>query len=222
MNIAELAKQNHIARRGLIAGLKHKVRPAKDRANQIYEARKTKVADSRSRLEFMQEIKRIPGFFPTPAKLVDQLIDSAELFPGCHVLEPSAGKGDLIKGIIGSGIVCSIVGVEINKTLRDKAQQLTPNPIHWGDFLEVEFNQQFDRVVMNPPFEKRQDQKHIEHAATLLKPGGLLVAICSSTTGERLSSIAEYVEPLPAGSFQRSERPTGVNTSLVVIRATNE
>ena len=43
----------------------------------------------------------------------------------------------------------------------------------------------YDRIVMNPPFEKRQDTRHIDHALDLLAPGGRLVAIASGSFESR-------------------------------------
>lgn len=49
-------------------------------------------------------------------------------------------------------------------------------PIH-GDFLTADLDGPFDRIVMNPPFEGRQDVRHVAHAFDLLAPGGRLVAV---------------------------------------------
>ncbi len=38
----------------------------------------------------------------------------------------------------------------------------------------------FDRVVMNPPFERQQDIDHVSRAAGMLKPGGRLVSVMSA------------------------------------------
>lgn len=89
---------------------------------------------------------------------------------------------------------------------------------------------QFDRIVMNPPFERGQDMDHVRHAFDLLKPGGRLVAIMSEgsfgrgdkkATGFRewLDEQKRKVEKLPEGSFtgKDSQRQTGVATRVVVI-----
>ena len=49
----------------------------------------------------------------------------------------------------------------------------------------IGFRCQFERVVMNPPFNKGQDLKHIAHAVThWLRPGGQLVAVMLPHTDE--------------------------------------
>ncbi|WP_390884721.1 hypothetical protein [Hafnia alvei] len=37
---------------------------------------------------------------------------------------------------------------------------------------------QYDKIIMNPPFNHAQDIRHIQRALSLLKPEGLLTAIC--------------------------------------------
>ena len=52
--------------------------------------------------------------------------------------------------------------------------------VHAGDFLEMNGSiGDFDRIVMNPPFERGADIRHIRHAYEHLRPGGRLVAICA-------------------------------------------
>ena len=72
-------------------------------------------------------------------------------------------------------------------------------------------------LIMNPPFENAVDIKHINHALTMLKPGGRLVALCTNGPRQREAflDMAEYWEDLPAGSFK--EAGTGVNVALMVI-----
>ncbi len=38
--------------------------------------------------------------------------------------------------------------------------------------------QYYSRVIMNPPFSHGQDIRHILRAFSLLRPGGVLVAVC--------------------------------------------
>ena len=76
---------------------------------------------------------------------------------------------------------------------------------------------------MNPPFANGQDIKHIRHAATMLKPGGRLVAICANGPRQN-DQLRPWVEqhqgqwhPLPAETFAVSG--TSVNTVLLSIEA---
>lgn len=48
------------------------------------------------------------------------------------------------------------------------------------DFTELDTTLRFDAVIMNPPFSRRQDVRHITKAMSMLKPGGRLAAIASA------------------------------------------
>jgi len=124
---------------------------------------------------------KIPGFFPTPTPVADQMVREAGLDPKnplVRILEPSAGRGDLADAIakeIGpGGIDCC----EVNHTLREMLSE-TYAVFSEGDFLNMEPMAIYDAVLMNPPFERRQDADHIAHAYRFLSPGGVLVALCS-------------------------------------------
>jgi 16S rRNA G1207 methylase RsmC len=89
--------------------------------------------------------------------------------------------------------------------------------------MEWEPGAQFDRVLMNPPFEKGGDVKHIQRAFGMLKPGGRLVAICANGPRQALTLrlLAEKSgglwEELPEGAF--ADEGTSVKTALIVINA---
>jgi len=86
----------------------------------------------------------------------------------------------------------------------------------------------YDRIVMNPPFENGQDVDHVQHAYKLLKPGGRIVSIMGEhpffANDKKSVAFREWLEAhggtdekLPAGSFEASERSTGVAARMVTI-----
>ena len=162
--------------------------------------------------------------FPTPKDLAQEVADLADIQPGDRVLEPSAGTGMLLGACGGrmfghnpeSG---SVVAVEINPTLAaGLARDFPLTTVINADFLDmVAVEKKFDKILMNPPFENGADIKHIQHAATMLKPGGRLVAICANGPRQqaKLKPLAIEWRDLPAGTFK--DQGTGVNTALIVI-----
>lgn len=95
---------------------------------------------------------------------------------------------------------------------------------------DIPEGESFDRIVMNPPFSKRQDTEHVRRAYDLLNPGGKLVAIVSegsffgkdkkaSEFRDWLEEVGGTSEKLAEGSFNDPSLPvtTGVNTRMVVI-----
>lgn len=159
------------------------------------------------------------NLFPTPPPIAEQIADLADLCAGCKVLEPSAGTGALLKRIIERGIFASdITCIEIN---RDLAAALEPLgcKVVCGDFLELAKTMpaEFDRVVMNPPFDHGSDIEHVKAAFGLLAPGGVLVAIVAAGPAQEqaFDLLADQWIELPAGSF--AEQGTRVNTAIVVL-----
>lgn len=146
--------------------------------------------------------------------------------PGDSVLEPSAGTGALL-GALGGRMFGHnpergrITAVEINLNMVDRLRTEFPlTQVIGGDFLEMKGNLgPFDKIVMNPPFEKGADIKHILHAVGMLKPGGRLVAICANGPRQQaqLQPIATKWKVLPPDTFKQAG--TGVSTVLLVIEA---
>lgn len=167
--------------------------------------------------------------FPTPVDLARRMVDEADIQASHSILEPSAGTGRILDAIFESAPSAAVFAVEINSKLAqtlanrfatpgDRANGICSTVLE-GDFLEMQRPQlgTFDRILMNPPFEKGSDIRHIKHALTLLNPGGRLVAICADGPRQRaaLELLAETWEPLPSGTF--TESGTGVNVVLAVF-----
>ncbi len=156
--------------------------------------------------------------FPTPPDLAARMVEMADIQPEHRVLEPSAGTGNLCRELYRIHRSFPLVAIEINPSLCEGLRDLLehqPAAIRCADFLECVDEEGFDRIVMNPPFENGADIKHIMHALKFLKPGGRLVAICANgpRQQEKLGSIADSWERLPAGTFAG----TNVNAALIEI-----
>jgi phospholipid N-methyltransferase len=171
------------------------------------------------------------GFFPTPPELSRYVAECAGLAPGHTVLEPSAGTGNLIEAIIRKEpSISSVTAVEIDPArvtnIKDRFPDEGRFDIRCEDFLLSEKpDPGYDRVVMNPPFERLQDVRHVLHAYGHLRDGGILVAIMGSgitfrresLVTELRSIIAEHgeIENLPDMSF--ASVGTAVRTVLVTL-----
>lgn len=170
-----------------------------------------------------------PGYFPTPVTVVHEIMLRADIEPDHTVLEPSAGKGDILAGIEPATPPgwepSQATAVEVNPTLAEELRRQGWEVIE-GDFTQMDPMRTYDRVVMNPPFERSRDIEHVKHAYRFLKPGGRLVAVMSEGPFFRgdakarsfrdwLERVGGQSEQLPEGSFQPSG--TNVATRLVTI-----
>lgn len=117
-------------------------------------------------------------FYPTPYNIAQDVAELACIEPHHRCLEPSAGLGNLADAMGDHGCQ-NITCVEISdlhaKVLESKGYYVDQADfLKWNNFL-------FDRVCMNPPFSEGRWMAHLEHAASMLKPNGKLVAVLPST-----------------------------------------
>jgi predicted RNA methylase len=168
------------------------------------------------------------NYFPSPPDVVARLIELADLHEGMTILEPSAGRGAIALACVeatGGEVDCYEL-MEANFWELEKTGQF--RRVVNTDFLTVKPFPEYERIVMNPPFARQQDIKHVNHAHKFLKDDGKLVAIMSAGVKFRSNKLTtefcEFVdskggsiEDLPEGSFKSSG--TMVNTVIVVIPA---
>ena len=169
--------------------------------------------------------KHFTSFFPTPPELVSHIIKAANLEPDMKVLEPSAGMGDIAAAAREYTKYVDVV--EIEPQLAEYLKTLGFNPVQ-DDFLKINRPDKYDRILMNPPFAQGFDSMHVQHAYTMLKPGGRLVAIVYGRAGEfrnqnhkRFREFLKFanatVLPCPTESFKNGFNPTKVDTKFIVI-----
>jgi|SRR5690554_922957 len=116
-------------------------------------------------------------YYPTPEGIARDAVELAELEIDMLVLEPSAGTGGLADIIQKyAPVQC----VEISG-LHSRVLESKGHAVHKVDFLKWGTEHLFPRIVMNPPYSQGRWQAHIEHAATMLRPDGVLVAILPSS-----------------------------------------
>ena len=132
------------------------------------------------------------------------------------ILEPSAGKGALINAIHDRYVYIKIVAYELNV---DNFCELHRNygsfdrvVLHKSDFLRSQ-DDEFDRVVMNPPV--KSSLRHVEHAMSMVVPGGRLVALLHSHVAKEIKNThgaREY--RIAGGTFSIDNQE--VDASLIV------
>jgi hypothetical protein len=170
---------------------------------------------------------KLVGFFPTPDALADYVVGLIDIPRGAVVLEPSAGRGALVRAVVRAEPSAHVHCFEL---LADNVRCLEQMPreisVTQGDFLAVEPNWSYDAAVLNPPFAGGADIAHVTHALGFVKKGGALVAIMSAGVLYRQDRAHTAFRALvdkhggmfvenPDGSFLESG--TGVRTVTLVI-----
>jgi len=169
------------------------------------------------------DFKKLYQFYQTPLELARRMVALADVRAGHRVLEPSAGKGAILKALPGG---VHRTAVELNPAMVE-VKALTDG-LHYADFLHCNGELgTFDRIIANPPFRAGQDVDHVRHMFDLVNPGGMIVTVTSPAWQYRtdrrhtdfrtwLQGVDNEVENLPEGTFNCSG--TNVRSLLLTLR----
>lgn len=162
-------------------------------------------------------------FYPTPGHVIDLMMQGHDV-TGKTILEPSAGKGNIVEWLYQAG-AANVIACELSPDLRKIVA--TKCPLIGMDFLEIKSDQisHVDYIVMNPPFSA--GDSHINHAWDIAPPGCKIIALCNRETvknaysrGRKVlaSTIEQFGQVIDLGDcFTIAERKTGVEVALVTL-----
>ncbi|GMK47632.1 hypothetical protein PghCCS26_47620 [Paenibacillus glycanilyticus] len=173
-------------------------------------------------------------FYPTPRELFDKLT-AGERISG-RILEPSAGKGDIIRHIRekyrhSNGF--RIDAIENDHRLVD-ALIGAGITVVWDDFLTYETYKEYDFIVMNPPFSNGVDHvlKALELTENQLSRCEIYAILnkqtidnaYSSKRQELLQKLDRYGAEIRyiSGAFTEAERKTDVEVALIHVKVEKE
>nr|DAQ94544.1 MAG TPA: Type I restriction enzyme Methylase [Caudoviricetes sp.] len=170
-------------------------------------------------------------FYPTPAHLARKMLDKVKFEEVSTILEPSAGKGDLIEMVKQKecglyGYKFDIDAIEKDANLRHILNGKEYRTVH-DDFLTYETFKQYDLIIMNPPFS--DGCKHILKALEMQKRnGGQIVCLLNAETiknpfsNDRMALQRELTElnadiDFLSDEFIDAERKTAVEVALIYV-----
>jgi len=170
------------------------------------------------------------NFYPTPDKLIGRMIARIKGRPNL-ILEPSAGKGNIVEALkkrydsrhcVGPEIQAMEADLELQACLRGKGIKILDN-----DFLAYTGPDKFDLIIMNPPFD--DGEHHLSKALDIMYRGQVICLLNAETIRNpysnsrkalvrRLEEMGAYIEFIPnAFSFADAERQTDVEVALVDV-----
>jgi len=176
----------------------------------------------------MNNIFNNSDFYPTPQEVIYKMLQHYDV-NGKVILEPSAGKGDIIDVLISDGakdILFCEKSEPLQKILNGKGRFLN------ADFLQVTSDQisHINAIIMNPPFS--EGVKHVLHAYEIAPKGATIISLINSSnlkndyTNERkqLKTIVESFGTVTdlKNCFDTAERSTQVEVSMIVIKKAGE
>ncbi len=163
-------------------------------------------------------------FYPTPREVIEQMMLGENIL-GKTVLEPSAGKGDIVDWMKENG-AAKVVACEkdpnIRRLLNGKCDIIA------NDFMTVTSEQvsHVDYIVMNPPFS--EGARHILHAFEIAPADCTIIALCNEDNLERgwnyeknkqlIETVELYGRHEYLGEvFKNAERQTRVHVALIKL-----
>ena len=177
-------------------------------------------------------------FYPTPSNLITEMLLKAKNINFYHqkILEPSAGKGDILDAIIekeynNSNIKdnfdCIEIEPELQSILIGKGYNVIAN-----DFLNFKTYTHYDLIIMNPPFSN--GAAHLLKAIELQeKDGGQIICLLNAETiknpysnerkalTEKLKAYGAKIE-FKQGAFNKAERKSNVEVALINLTIENK
>ena len=166
-------------------------------------------------------------YFATPDAIADLAVSKfSTLTADMKILEPSAGRGSLVKAVRRR---CPDAVVDCFELMPENVQFLSKvdgaNII--GEDFTVDSHGEYDRIIANPPFANNQDIDHVYMMFDRLKPGGELSVIVSKRwTFDNQSKCVKFrqwleeneVELTDIAGGEFKESGTTVSTCLLFIK----
>ena len=175
-------------------------------------------------------------FFPTPKHLIDKMLFGLDLKMINSILEPSAGKGNIVDALIEKEKIYSttyskykfdIDCIESDQNLQHILKGKNYRVVH-NDFLTYDTMKEYDLIIMNPPFSN--GCKHLLKALEMQRRnGGAVVCLLNAETLKNLCTnermdlqrqLEEYNAKIEfiQDAFQDAERKTSVEIALIKVQ----
>lgn len=181
--------------------------------------------------------EELKNFYPTPETLIKKMTEKIVRISNISILEPSAGRGDIVDYIEKNrykiegyynhekkiDIDCIEKNENLQKILTGKNFRLIAE-----DFLKFDTYKSYDLIIMNPPFEN--GDKHLLKAISLFEKsgGGQIICLLNAETlknpysvyrkdlQNKLENLGVEIEFLK-DEFKESDRKTDVEVALINI-----
>ena len=170
-------------------------------------------------------------FYPTPPDVIARMLRHVDIKRDNYILEPSAGKGDILDFIMKSRRnydTPKIYAIEQNNELRMILNEKDYKVIG-DDFLEYNSDMHFDFIIMNPPFSNGDE--HLLKAWEILHTGKIVCLLNSETVRNPHTKRRKLLNGIIANNgevyelgraFDTAERKTNVEVSMVVLNKVGE
>ena len=164
----------------------------------------------------IEEKKKIheKGQYFTKNEILQEFVRRLILNKPNKILEPSMGRGDLIKYIQSITPYIEFDLYEIDETI-NFLPEIQKEQIHFGDFLQQEINNKYKTIIGNPPYVKTKTGNlyidFIDRCYELLEDKGELIFIVPSDFIKLTSSGKVINKMIENGTFTHIIHPNKEN-----------
>lgn len=166
-------------------------------------------------------------FYPTPKTLLNKIVDRKFKSQAQRILEPSAGRGDILDYIKESVSYHNTRNqyncCEIDPNMQAILKQKGYNVVH-NDFLSYYPETMYDTIIMNPPF--KSGDKHLLHAWDILVSGQIKCILNAETVRNPYTfnrkEVVKLIEnhgsvEFMSDTFAESDRKTNVEVAIITL-----
>lgn len=188
----------------------------KERGSWMFPYEPTATFDSIVAMGLIPEVKS-HQFYPTPASIAQYVAQILKCTHADRVLEPSAGRGDLLTFLNAApeNVTC----VEVSPLFCDilSAKRYSA---HNKDFIawSKESPDCFDKIAINPPYSEGRAKEHTVTALSHLSEKGIMAAVLPAGYKPEEWIGSEFVCAKSGREFSGEFEDTGITVAVFVFK----
>ena len=160
----------------------------------------------------MNDIHSKGQYFTTDISLLYTILDFIKNNPKT-ILEPSIGRGDLVKYITENSNV-NFDMYELDESI-ELLEDIDREKVNYGDFIKANISKKYKTIIGNPPYVKKSTGnlylEFIEKCFNLLKIKGELIFIVPSDFLKLTSASKLLIKMMKSGTFTHIYHPNNEN-----------
>ena len=160
----------------------------------------------------MNDIHSKGQYFTTDITLQYTILDFIKNNPKT-ILEPSIGRGDLVKYITENYNV-NFDMYELDESI-ELLENIDREKVNYGDFIKANISKKYKTIIGNPPYVKKSTGnlylEFIEKCFNLLKIKGELIFIVPSDFLKLTSASKLLIKMMKSGTFTHIYHPNNEN-----------
>lgn len=188
----------------------------KERGSWMFPYEPTATFDSIVAMGLIPEVKS-HQFYPTPASIAQYVAQILKCTPTDRVLEPSAGRGDLLTFLNAApeNVTCVEVSPLFCDILSAKGYSA-----HNKDFIawSKESPDCFDKIAINPPYSEGRAKEHTVTALNHLSEKGIMAAVLPAGHKPEEWIGSEFVCAKSGREFSGEFEDTGITVAVFVFK----